>query len=109
MAIQVLDIIDYLRTILTQFMNKTLQLKRIQFSDERRILTCEKCYNIKTVVNNYVKFGIKFSRAADAITNDNDGHHGQTGLLAHYGHHHKTYHSCHCDHSQKFSFFLRFP
>jgi len=36
-------------------------------------LTCEKCYNIKTVVNNYVKFGIKFSRAADAITNDNDG------------------------------------
>jgi len=36
-------------------------------------LTCEKCYNIKTVVNNHIKFGVKFSRAADAITNDNDG------------------------------------
>jgi len=36
-------------------------------------LQCEKCYNIKTVINNYIKFGVKFIRAADAITNDNDG------------------------------------
>lgn len=36
-------------------------------------LTCEKVYNIKTVINDYLKFGTKFSRAADAITNDDDG------------------------------------
>jgi len=36
-------------------------------------LTCEKVYNIKTVINDYLKFGTKFSRAADAITNYDDG------------------------------------
>ena len=36
-------------------------------------LTCEKWYNSKTVLNNHIQYGVKFIRAVDAITNDDNG------------------------------------
>lgn len=36
-------------------------------------LTYEKWYNIRTVMGNYLKYGVKFIRAIDSITNVDDG------------------------------------
>lgn len=36
-------------------------------------LTYEKWYNIRTVMGNYLKYGVKFIRAVDSITNVDDG------------------------------------